>query len=181
MNDLARAIGSRIKEERQRLGLNQTNLGALVGVKKDTVLIWEKGDTFPNILQAKKLAEYGLDLDYVLQGGKPEITASLSINKRLKEERSKLMSQQQAADIVSVSRKTFSYWEKDSGTAPNANQLSILFQHGFDINYIVTGLRARKLEDHQRTDSKIKITLSIQCGDQEQACDLDIEKGVQHG
>ncbi|MCL7660626.1 XRE family transcriptional regulator, partial [Klebsiella pneumoniae] len=40
-------IGSRLREERERLGLSQQALGEIGGVKKLTQLNYEKGDRAP--------------------------------------------------------------------------------------------------------------------------------------
>lgn len=50
------------------------------------------------------------------------------------------MSQDALSKILPTSRKTIVNWESDI-SAPDARQLGVLFANGFDINYIVTGIR----------------------------------------
>ncbi|MDR1853465.1 MAG: helix-turn-helix domain-containing protein [Azoarcus sp.] len=61
-------IGVRIKDERERLGLSQSDFGKIVGATKKTVFSWENGRTAPDAFQLCRLAEVGLDLCYVLTG-----------------------------------------------------------------------------------------------------------------
>ncbi|WP_162961855.1 helix-turn-helix domain-containing protein, partial [Pseudomonas aeruginosa] len=41
-------IGERLKEERQRLGMSQTELAEQCGVSKNTQLAYEKGERSPD-------------------------------------------------------------------------------------------------------------------------------------
>lgn len=68
MSELICTIGSRLRDERSRLGLSQTALGEIVGASKRTVIDWEKGATSPTSAQLADLAEIGLDPLYVLVG-----------------------------------------------------------------------------------------------------------------
>lgn len=61
-------IFSRLKEERERLGLTQPGLGELVGAAKRTVIDWEKGVSSPTAVQMATFAEAGMDVGYVLLG-----------------------------------------------------------------------------------------------------------------
>lgn len=62
-------------------------------------------------------------------------------HKRLKGEReAKSLYQQDVAEITGVSKRTVIDWEKGV-SSPTGVQLSALYEKGFDVNYIVTGIR----------------------------------------
>ena len=61
-------IGSRLREERERLGLSQPALGEIAGAAKRTVIDWEKGKSSPNGTQLAALTAAGLDVLYILTG-----------------------------------------------------------------------------------------------------------------
>lgn len=61
-------IGRRLKEERERLGLNQTDFAAIAGAAKRTQIDWEKGVTSPNAEQLAAIAAAGADVLYILTG-----------------------------------------------------------------------------------------------------------------
>ena len=61
-------LGSRLKEERERLGLTQARLGALVGAAERTVIEWEKNASSPKGHLLEVMAQVGLDAAYVVTG-----------------------------------------------------------------------------------------------------------------
>ncbi|QYN44480.1 helix-turn-helix transcriptional regulator [Gilliamella sp. ESL0441] len=61
-------IGLRLKEERERMGLSQVAMGEIANVKKLTQLNYEKGERFPDALYLSTLANFGLDVQYVITG-----------------------------------------------------------------------------------------------------------------
>lgn len=61
-------IGTRIKEERTRLDLNQPDFGAIAGASKRTVIEWEKDNSSPTAVQLSALSEAGVDVSYVVTG-----------------------------------------------------------------------------------------------------------------
>ena len=61
-------IGDRLKEERSRLGLSQTDLGAAGGVGKTTQINYEKGTGSPDAKYLSALAALGIDILYVVTG-----------------------------------------------------------------------------------------------------------------
>lgn len=65
-------IGQRLTEERKRLGFNQPDFGELGGVKKGTMINWEKDTTSPtgNFLAA--IAKIGADINYIITGIRTE-------------------------------------------------------------------------------------------------------------
>jgi len=72
----------------------------------------------------------------------------VSIGERLREERERLkLSQPAVAEAVGVSKKTQIDYEKDR-TPPDANYFSVVAGLGFDISYVITGMR---IENAART------------------------------
>ena len=50
-------LNNRLKEHRARLGVNQQQLGALVGTSRQTISQIERGDYSPSVTLALKLAK----------------------------------------------------------------------------------------------------------------------------
>lgn len=73
-------IGLRLKEERERMGLSQVAMGEIANVKKLTQLNYEKGERFPDALYLSTLANFGLDVQYVVTGIRT--TSSLSVDEQ---------------------------------------------------------------------------------------------------
>lgn len=61
-------IGDRLKEERQRLGLNQSDFAAFAGVAKNSQLNYEKGERSPDAGYLAAIADKGVDVLYVVTG-----------------------------------------------------------------------------------------------------------------
>jgi transcriptional regulator with XRE-family HTH domain len=71
-----------------------------------------------------------------------------SITERLREERNRLnLSHARIGDICDVRPATVVAWEK--GSKIPADKLALLFQVGFDVQYIITGSRMRPVLDHE--------------------------------
>lgn len=67
----------RLREERKRLKLNQTQFAALAGTTKNSQLNYEKGNVCPSAEYLVAIAEAGVDVQYVLTGrrsGDPVLT-----------------------------------------------------------------------------------------------------------
>ena len=50
-------LRNQLKEHRSKLGLNQTELGRLAGVSRQTISLIERGDYSPSVSLALKLAK----------------------------------------------------------------------------------------------------------------------------
>lgn len=50
-------LENRVKEHRARLGVNQSELGRLAGVSRQTISLIERGDYSPSVTLALKLAK----------------------------------------------------------------------------------------------------------------------------
>ncbi len=61
-------IGDRLKEERERLGVNQTEFAALAGVSKNSQFNYEKGERSPDAAYLATVAAAGVDVLYILTG-----------------------------------------------------------------------------------------------------------------
>ncbi|ARI94463.1 TPA: helix-turn-helix transcriptional regulator [Pseudomonas aeruginosa] len=61
-------IGERLKEERQRLGMSQTELAEQCGVSKNTQLAYEKGERSPDAAYLLRASLLGADVLYVITG-----------------------------------------------------------------------------------------------------------------
>lgn len=60
--------GERLREERERLGFNQTALGAVGGVQKQAQLKYEKGERSPDTAYLEAIAKAGADVQYIVTG-----------------------------------------------------------------------------------------------------------------
>lgn len=63
-------LGSRLREERTRLGLSQTAFAGLAGAKKGTQISWEKDASSPTAAALMAFADAGADVMYILTGKK---------------------------------------------------------------------------------------------------------------
>lgn len=62
------SVGSRLKKERERLGLTIPELAEIAGAKKNTVIDWQKDVSSPPAAKLAALGDAGVDLLYVLTG-----------------------------------------------------------------------------------------------------------------
>jgi len=73
------SISERLKEDRKRLKLSQSDFGALGGAGKTTVIAWERGDATPNAAFLEAAAGAGADVRYIVTGyreGPPPLVLS---------------------------------------------------------------------------------------------------------
>ena len=70
-------IGSRLREERERLGMSQPAFAAIAKTTKQTLFSWESGKTAPDGFQLAALSEIGVDVLYILTGQRASAPASL--------------------------------------------------------------------------------------------------------
>ncbi|VEB41382.1 Helix-turn-helix [Chromobacterium violaceum] len=61
-------IGDRLREERNRLGMIQTEAAKAGGLGYTTYLGYEKGDRYPGADALQKLHEVGFDVLYIVTG-----------------------------------------------------------------------------------------------------------------
>ena len=68
------------------------------------------------------------------------------LGQRLKEERKRVgFTQPQLVEIVSLTKRTVIDWEKDK-SSPTGIQLAAMAKHGFDVSYLITGIRTQPVE-----------------------------------
>lgn len=84
-------IGKRLKEERERLKLSQTDFAALAGAAKRTQIDWEKDASSPTAEQLSALFLSGVDIQYVVTGVRSSV--ALAPDERLLIERYRLSPQ----------------------------------------------------------------------------------------
>lgn len=70
-------IGSRLKSERERLGLSQEQLGALAGTKRMTPCRYELGSHLPTLGFLAAIEPAGIDVGYVLNGKRSVVALGL--------------------------------------------------------------------------------------------------------
>ena len=59
---------NRLKEHRARIGVNQQELGAMVGASRQTISLIERGDYSPSVTLAIKIAQvFGVSVEEVFQ------------------------------------------------------------------------------------------------------------------
>jgi len=68
-------IGARLREERARLGVTQTDLAVACGVAKNTQLNYEKDERSPDATYLLLAKEAGMDIHYVLFGERSPVHA----------------------------------------------------------------------------------------------------------
>ena len=62
------SLGERIGQNRRSQGVSQEELGARLGVSRQTISKWETGETIPDVFQAKKMARlYDIPLDELIE------------------------------------------------------------------------------------------------------------------
>lgn len=67
-DELRTLLGERLKTERDRLRLSQSDFAALGGASKRSQIDWEKGSLVPNAEFLARMAQHGVDVLYVLTG-----------------------------------------------------------------------------------------------------------------
>lgn len=73
-------LGNRLAEERKRLGLNQKDLGDLLGLGRSSVAMIETGKAGLDAMRVAGLRSAGFDLDYLLFGEREDRRAGEVLN-----------------------------------------------------------------------------------------------------
>lgn len=85
------SLGARLKEERKRLGFNQSEFAELVGSSYKSQLRWEKDESSPSADALNIWAGIGLDVLYVVTGQRSaDLPSRLNIPK-MSQEKQELM------------------------------------------------------------------------------------------
>ncbi|EGV2900928.1 TPA: helix-turn-helix domain-containing protein [Salmonella enterica subsp. salamae] len=69
-------IGQRLREERERIGLSQSAMGEIGGVKKLTQLNYEKGERSPDAAYLYAISKFGADIQFIVTG----VRSSVALN-----------------------------------------------------------------------------------------------------
>ncbi|CDH19948.1 conserved hypothetical protein [Xenorhabdus bovienii str. kraussei Quebec] len=100
-------IGSRIKEERERLGLSQTDFANLTGYSSHVQATYEYDQTIPEGVYLQKIAKHGCDTLYIVTGHK-ERSINLSTDEQVLVKKYRAMNEAPRLKIQTVS-DTFTY------------------------------------------------------------------------
>lgn len=99
-------IGARLREERERLSMNQTDFAKIGGVQKRAQVNYESGERYPDASYLAAVAEAKVDVLYVLTGKRlstpaPAVTSyGQATVTALPANESGLLTQQQILEIV---------------------------------------------------------------------------------
>ncbi|EKE9748211.1 helix-turn-helix transcriptional regulator [Escherichia coli] len=83
------SLGSRLKEERNRLGFSQSEFAELVGASYKSQLRWEKDESAPGADALAIWATLGLDVLYVVTGQRGDVMTN--VVPKMSPEKQKLM------------------------------------------------------------------------------------------
>lgn len=72
--EIRASVGTRLKEERERLGWSQAALADAVGASRRAVVTWEGGATVPGADALAALAPHGYDVLYIVVGQRTPIS-----------------------------------------------------------------------------------------------------------
>lgn len=75
------SFGERLREERVKLGLNQSAFGTLAGVTKKTQMLYESGERAPDALYLTAIEEAGADVLYILSGKRNQAHVMMAISR----------------------------------------------------------------------------------------------------
>lgn len=75
-DELRTLVGARLKEERERLGLSQSDFAAIGGASKRSQIEWEKGTLVPNAEFLAAVAAHGVDVLFVITGQRVPVAAA---------------------------------------------------------------------------------------------------------
>ena len=76
-DELRTLLGERLRVERDRIGLNQSDFAALGGASKRSQIDWEKGVLVPNAEFLALVSKHGVDVLFVLTGERSKPPESL--------------------------------------------------------------------------------------------------------
>ena len=96
------SVGTRLKEERVRLGLSQPAFAALAGASKGAQAKWEKDAASPNAVALQAFAKAGADVLYVLTGKRtidPPISDTDHASAVLEEAKTMLIDQSSSSQL----------------------------------------------------------------------------------
>ncbi len=138
-------INNNLEDCRKDLGMTQTELGYVFGVKKCTISNWESGnDIIPlnKLIRFCNIYEYSMDYVCGLARSKFKKIKNYKINKdklgkNLKKLRTKLnLTQQDVADKCSISRATYCHYEIGMNLASTLTLYTICKTYNISMDYL---------------------------------------------
>lgn len=136
------SLGLRLKKLRKEKKLTQSALGALVGVKRACVYLWESDHTRPTYYNLHQLANYLDVTTHYLETGEttPAQTSEGTIGERIRFKRvQKMMNQAELAERIDVRRAQLSQWEKGEIAPSGANLFKLSEALDVDMSYLQVG------------------------------------------
>lgn len=109
--------GERLREERERLGFNQTDFAAIGGLTKLTQLNYEQNKRAPDSVYLAAIAKAGADVQYIITGQRsgerlPSREAALLDNYRHSDDKGRRVIEQTAFVVAEPSKE---HKTKDTG------------------------------------------------------------------
>ena len=146
-------IGGRLRQERERLGLNQQELALVGGVTRKTQYSYEAGVRQPDTAYLARVAARGVDIAWVVKGEvrgaafvafpTPQDGLQMhTVGSRLKSERERLGLSQSAFAERCGSKKTSQINYEANRRHPGSDYLSAAAEIGADVLFVITGNRS---------------------------------------
>lgn len=107
-------LGSRLKIERERLGLSQTSLAEIGETTKKSQIDYEKGNSYPKSNYLELISKVGIDVLFVVTGVKSPSEYELEIIGKHRAEIKALEDQQAFIDKALETANKFRKWSKES-------------------------------------------------------------------
>ena len=105
-------FNERLKEERKRLGLNQTDFAALANVGQIAQVNYENGKRNPDSKYLQAIADAGADVQYILTGTRSQQTISVEpppnyvdLNKKKIDKLMENLTAEQQAEVIKVAEE----------------------------------------------------------------------------
>ncbi|ECI4646551.1 XRE family transcriptional regulator [Salmonella enterica subsp. salamae] len=95
-------MGDRIREERKKLKLNQSDFAELAGCSRNAQAIYERGESLPGSAYLVRLSEIGVDVQYILTGQRLPLT-EISMEERALLENYRAMDKASQLNMQAVS------------------------------------------------------------------------------
>ncbi|MDA7086523.1 helix-turn-helix transcriptional regulator [Pseudomonas sp. SA3-5] len=103
-------VGERLREERDRLGLNQTDFGIAAGVSRGTQKAYELESSSPDIRYLSTVQGMGVDVLYLLTGNRAAADGeSLSAGEAKVLEQYRSMTEESRASVERVAEALANY------------------------------------------------------------------------
>lgn len=103
-------IGTRLKEERERLGYTQDAFAEIVGAKRRALIEWEKGNTSPTLASLDLWGSVGVDVIYVMTGSRESRPVSYYSSREVEDAMHEWLSDAKSLGAIEIdSRQTYDF------------------------------------------------------------------------